>query len=80
MLRRIFNLLFKENSPEDLAEKLKILQNKDIRTKLGNFGAEKIKNFYSWDIIVKNRIDVVHSILDYIFITRQNGIKRTKWF
>ncbi len=40
----------------DLAQKLLVLQDAALRKRLGNFGSEKMKKLYNWDVIAKERI------------------------
>lgn len=47
--------LYKNNNEIDLAEKIKILKDPVLRSKMSKIGSEKIKNNYSWTSIATER-------------------------
>ncbi len=50
-------LTYIENDATDLANVILKLKNTELRKKLGNAGANKIQNNFSWDKIATNRIE-----------------------
>jgi glycosyltransferase involved in cell wall biosynthesis len=54
-----------KKDPEDLADKLKILiEDKDLRLKMGQRGREKFLNNYTFEIFEKNMDQVFKKVID----------------
>jgi glycosyltransferase involved in cell wall biosynthesis len=49
-------IMYKLNDVDDMVQALLDLKEKPVRYKLGTFGADKMKNNYSWESIAKNRL------------------------
>jgi glycosyltransferase involved in cell wall biosynthesis len=50
-------LSYSHGDPIDLAKKILSLEERSLREELGKHGAEKIRQFYSWDYIAQQRIN-----------------------
>jgi glycosyltransferase involved in cell wall biosynthesis len=49
-------LVYKEGDPDDLAEKIRILFNVNTRKEMGELGAKKMKDHFSWNRIAEERL------------------------
>jgi phosphatidylinositol alpha-1,6-mannosyltransferase len=53
------------NNLEDLIEKILLLsQNKTLRTRMGEFGHQRVINLFTWDKIVRDYINLFSNLLD----------------
>jgi len=57
-------LQYREGDAADLARQLLTFQDKDVRTRLGNYGADKIARQFSWLSIAKRRLNDYQAALD----------------
>lgn len=58
-------LLYREDDAGDLAARLRELQDSGVRKRLGDLGAAKVRNEFSWDVIARKRIDDFKAALGY---------------
>jgi glycosyltransferase involved in cell wall biosynthesis len=57
--------LIAPKKPEELAEKIKILlENKDLREKMGKSGRERVEKHFTWKNIAKKVLEIYGEILD----------------
>ena len=57
-------LTYKQGNPDSLASQIeKLTDDPDFRTTLGKHGTEKIKKYFSWEIMAKKKIDDYMKVL-----------------
>jgi len=49
-------LTYREGDADDLAAKLTLLFDRNVRQRMGEIGTAKIRNLFSWDLIAKQRL------------------------
>ncbi|HQL63945.1 MAG TPA: glycosyltransferase, partial [bacterium] len=57
--------VYDENNPEDLARKIRILSDFELRQSMGKYASEKMKQLFSWDLIAKERLADYATAMEY---------------
>ena len=58
-------LLYEEDNEADLASRLRELHDPVTRRRLGNHGAAKVRNKFSWDVVARKRIEDFRTALGH---------------